>query len=185
MTHDDEEALRSATGTVIEQKDKEIAELREKLGLWRLAHVVLGEAGTEELSAIKAAEYRRGCIETTLRYAKKFDTAFSEGKQAGREEAEKEAMEQEPVAWVYEYPFGGTTVSLSRESPYPANAYPVFSKPFPQQKPLSDSLVDTVCLIAAEIHNLGRGVSDDKAQEIINKIRAQLEAAHGITGEKK
>lgn len=36
---------------------------------------------------------------------------------------------------------------------------------------LPESVIDAICLTAAEIHNLGRGVSDDRAQEIINSIR--------------
>lgn len=36
---------------------------------------------------------------------------------------------------------------------------------------LPESVIDTICLTAAEIHNLGRGVSDERAQEIINSIR--------------
>ena len=42
---------------------------------------------------------------------------------------------------------------------------------------LPESVIDAICLTAAEIHNLGRGVSDDRAQEIINSIRC----AAGIT----
>jgi len=42
---------------------------------------------------------------------------------------------------------------------------------------LPDSVIDAICLTAAEIHNLGRGVSDNRAQEIINSIRC----AAGIT----
>ena len=36
---------------------------------------------------------------------------------------------------------------------------------------LPESVIDSICLTAAEIHNLGRGVSDERAQEIINSIR--------------
>ncbi|WP_313471052.1 ead/Ea22-like family protein [Atlantibacter hermannii] len=36
---------------------------------------------------------------------------------------------------------------------------------------LPESVIDAICLTAAEIHNLGRGVSDERAQEIINSIR--------------
>ncbi|EPC1463903.1 hypothetical protein ACRV4U_000056 [Cronobacter sakazakii] len=36
---------------------------------------------------------------------------------------------------------------------------------------LPESVIDAICHTAAEIHNLGRGVSDDRAQEIINSIR--------------
>lgn len=42
---------------------------------------------------------------------------------------------------------------------------------------LPESVIDAICLTAAEIHNLGRGVSDERAQEIINSIRC----AAGIT----
>lgn len=42
---------------------------------------------------------------------------------------------------------------------------------------LPESVIDAICLTAAEIHNLGRGVSDDRAQEIIDSIRC----AAGIT----
>lgn len=36
---------------------------------------------------------------------------------------------------------------------------------------LPESVINTVCLTAAEIHNFGRGVSDDRAQDIIDYIR--------------
>ena len=36
---------------------------------------------------------------------------------------------------------------------------------------LPESVIDAICHTAAEIHNLGRGVSDERAQEIINTIR--------------
>lgn len=39
-----------------------------------------------------------------------------------------------------------------------------------------DDVIDQVCLTAAEIHNLGKGVSDDKAQFIIDRIRNYLES---------
>ena len=42
---------------------------------------------------------------------------------------------------------------------------------------LPEEAIDQVCLAAAEIHNRGNGVSDDKAQFIINRIRNYLE--HG------
>ena len=42
---------------------------------------------------------------------------------------------------------------------------------------LPESVIDAICLTAAEIHNLGRGASDERAQEIINSIRC----AAGIT----
>lgn len=42
---------------------------------------------------------------------------------------------------------------------------------------LPEAVIDAICLTAAEIHNLGRGVSDDRAQEIIDSIRC----AAGIT----
>ncbi|ELY4313662.1 ead/Ea22-like family protein [Cronobacter sakazakii] len=34
-----------------------------------------------------------------------------------------------------------------------------------------ESVIDSICLTAAEIHNLGRGVSDERAQDIIDSIR--------------
>lgn len=36
---------------------------------------------------------------------------------------------------------------------------------------LPESVIDAICLTAAEIHNLGRGVSDERAQDIIDSIR--------------
>ena len=36
---------------------------------------------------------------------------------------------------------------------------------------LPESIIDAICLTAAEIHNLGRGVSDERAQDIIDSIR--------------
>ncbi|ELQ6142767.1 hypothetical protein SMX74_002526 [Cronobacter sakazakii] len=36
---------------------------------------------------------------------------------------------------------------------------------------LPESVIDSICLTAAEIHNLGRGVSDERAQDIIDSIR--------------
>lgn len=40
---------------------------------------------------------------------------------------------------------------------------------------LPEEAIDQVCMAAAEIHNLGLGVNDDKAQFIINRIRNYLE----------
>ncbi|ELY4706859.1 ead/Ea22-like family protein [Cronobacter sakazakii] len=36
---------------------------------------------------------------------------------------------------------------------------------------LPESVIESICLTAAEIHNLGRGVSDERAQDIIDSIR--------------
>jgi hypothetical protein len=36
---------------------------------------------------------------------------------------------------------------------------------------LPESVIDAICLTAAEIHNFGRGVSDERAQDIIDSIR--------------
>lgn len=46
---------------------------------------------------------------------------------------------------------------------------------------LPEEAVDQVCLAAAEIHNLGNGISDDKAQFIINRIRTYLENGGELT----
>lgn len=46
---------------------------------------------------------------------------------------------------------------------------------------LPESVIDAICHSAAEIHNRGNGVTDEKAQEIINSIRC----AAGITCEVK
>lgn len=40
---------------------------------------------------------------------------------------------------------------------------------------VAPGVVDLICLKAAEIHNLGRGVSDSEAQSIIDDIRLILE----------
>ena len=95
-----------------EQKDKEIAELRKDVDFWntssaewKLAYASLGgtasESATEELSAIKAAEYQRGfdtgvCSNTDA-------AVYAMGKQAGRAELGKELMDQDPLSaekWV-------------------------------------------------------------------------------------
>ena len=47
---------------------------------------------------------------------------------------------------------------------------------------LPEEAVDQVCLAAAEIHNRGNGVSDDKAQFIINRIRNYLENGGELKG---
>ena len=47
---------------------------------------------------------------------------------------------------------------------------------------LPDEGIDQVCLAAAEIHNRGNGVSDDKAQFIINRIRNYLEHGGELKG---
>lgn len=44
-----------------------------------------------------------------------------------------------------------------------------------ETRPFLSAVIDDVCLAAAGIHCLGRGVDDDKAQEIIDSIRARLE----------
>lgn len=48
---------------------------------------------------------------------------------------------------------------------------------------LPDELIDEVCLAAAEIHNRGNGVDDDKAQFIIDCIRNYLENGGQVEGE--
>lgn len=45
---------------------------------------------------------------------------------------------------------------------------------------LPESIVDKVCLTAAEIHAQGSGVTDDKAQDIIDRIREILTPVAGI-----
>ncbi|MCT4710310.1 hypothetical protein MUA04_08925 [Enterobacteriaceae bacterium H11S18] len=40
-----------------------------------------------------------------------------------------------------------------------------------------NEIIDKVCLAAAEIHNRGNGVTDDKAQFIIDRIRVYLEVS--------
>lgn len=45
---------------------------------------------------------------------------------------------------------------------------------------LPESIVDKVCLTAAEIHAQGSGVTDDKAQGIIDRIREILTPVAGI-----
>ncbi|WP_336817663.1 ead/Ea22-like family protein [Klebsiella michiganensis] len=48
---------------------------------------------------------------------------------------------------------------------------------------LPENIVDKVCLTAAEIHAQGSGVSDDKAQDIIDRIREILTPDAGIKWE--
>ena len=48
---------------------------------------------------------------------------------------------------------------------------------------LPESIVDKVCLTAAEIHAQGSGVTDDKAQDIIDSIREILTPVAGIKWE--
>lgn len=48
---------------------------------------------------------------------------------------------------------------------------------------LPESVIDAICHTAAEIHNLGRGVSDERAQEIINTIRCAAGIKLQIEGE--
>lgn len=45
---------------------------------------------------------------------------------------------------------------------------------------LPESIVDKVCLTAAEIHAQGSGVTDDKAQDIIDRIREILTPVAGF-----
>lgn len=47
---------------------------------------------------------------------------------------------------------------------------------------LPDELIDQVCLAAAEIHNRGDGVNDDKAQFIIDRIRMYLSNGGTVEG---
>lgn len=44
----------------------------------------------------------------------------------------------------------------------------------------TNEVVDQVCLAAAEIHNRGNGVTDDKAQFIIDRIRGYLASASTV-----
>jgi hypothetical protein len=46
-------------------------------------------------------------------------------------------------------------------------------------------LIDQVCLAAAEIHNRGNGVNDDKAQFIIDRIRNYLENGGTVAGSER
>lgn len=48
---------------------------------------------------------------------------------------------------------------------------------------LPENIVDKVCFTAAEIHAQGSGVSDDKAQDIIDRIREILTPEAGIKWE--
>lgn len=61
-----------------------------------------------------------------------------------------------------------------------ANIVPVAS---PLAVKLPAELIDEVCLAAAEIHNRGNGVDDDKAQFIIDCIRNYLENGGLVEGE--
>ena len=47
----------------------------------------------------------------------------------------------------------------------------------PRKGRITESIIDTICLNAAEIHNFGRGVSDDRAQDIIDNIRLIADTA--------
>ncbi|OBU10596.1 hypothetical protein [Providencia alcalifaciens] len=42
------------------------------------------------------------------------------------------------------------------------------------EKAIPEAVIDQVCLIAAEIHNRGQGVGDEKAQSTIDRIREVL-----------
>lgn len=48
---------------------------------------------------------------------------------------------------------------------------------------LPESVIDAICHTAAEIHNQGRGVSDERAQDIINSIRCAAGISLKIEGE--
>lgn len=132
----------------------------------------MSDKGQEELAAIKAAEYQRGVDSCAISTA----AAYEGGKQAGREERDKELMEQEPVAWqgvaghlVYD------TKSLMPSTRHLAK--PLYAEPFPQQKPLSEEVVLKIA------QNTVRSYKMD-AEDWIDYTRA-VEAAHGIIGEKK
>ncbi|HHE5697787.1 TPA: hypothetical protein ACPEY2_001675 [Citrobacter amalonaticus] len=45
-----------------------------------------------------------------------------------------------------------------------------------EAREVTSEIIDQTCLAASEIHNLGKGVSDDKAQFIIDRIRNYLES---------
>jgi hypothetical protein len=185
--------------TCAKHKDKEIAKLREKLAaqqaiISRIREIYtrgddLDEpcieevrlSGMEELAAIKAAEYQRGynrCVEFHNNCVGQSgsDTDFisqarEEGKQAGRAELEKELMEQDPVDYEKLAPLGWQSI----ECPFCGSTG---AQAFPQQKPLSDAEIGD--LWAGCVKQYGHIAGLYKHQ-----IARAIEAAHGITGEKK
>lgn len=143
----------------------------------------------EELAAIKAAEYQAGYEEghsdamigngvTSAELA-----AFERGKQAGRAEIEKELMDQEPVGRVLSEAEMG--IGFDRRSgPVIWIGTPpigsIYAKPFPQQKPLSDYEIDE--MQSAFVEYNGQFECDTFNHKAFARA---IEAAHGITGEKK
>jgi len=134
--------------SALDEANNEIIRLREKLAaqqayinkIQRCADCYVDPMQLdpqEELTAIKAAEYRLGEING---YAK----GLSDGKQAGREELEKELMEQEPVGVVrMSSPPDGNPKPipkwiLSADQSHLKNGDMLYAKPFPQQKPLTE-----------------------------------------------
>ena len=184
---------------VLHETQKEVVELREKLaaqqariselksclldigsgkGDWAWEEVAAQEDGTEELAAIKAAEYQRG------------------------QDSVAETYRQDPVGYVRIYGvecLQGTLMNgVTGRVPLPSSTtidpyklaeddISLYAKPFPQQKPLSDGVVR---MLASEAWpELPKHWWEDSRREgvldAVSKFARKLEAAHGITGEKK
>ncbi len=138
-----------------------------------------------ELTAIKAAEYERGYAESQERYQYDdedmqacHEKAYKLGKQAGRAEAEKAAMEQECIGRVVH-----GSVILNCDTP-PEGA--IYTKPFSQQKPLSEVQLET--LLYAVERKFPNETRYETALRYIRQVESgaacKSEASHGITGDK-
>ncbi|WP_376750217.1 ead/Ea22-like family protein [Atlantibacter hermannii] len=129
----------------LERKDKQIAEMTDErtASMNELSRII-----RKEMDARREADKRIAELEAISSAAEKLVRC------KGRYHSEQNYRALAAL-------FGVTTPDLP---PLESEAQTVTVK-------LPESVIDAICLTAAEIHNLGRGVSDERAQEIINSIR--------------
>ena len=83
---------------------------------------------------------------------------------------DRSVLEQEPVAFMYEYAEGWTT-QLRFDGSKPLQVIPLYTHPQPRREPLTDEQLDAL-RIEGRQHWLGK-----------RQIARAIEAAHGIVGE--
>jgi len=164
--HDERGRSLLAVNNRVTAAELEVDKLREKLAAQQAAIQMATVSGTEELTAIKVAEYQRGYNYGMEATTNMLATKFREGKQAGRAELEKELMEQKPIC-LYQKNIN----NLHWFAAIPEGATKLYTKPFPQQKPLSREQITSLLSDSARLPS---GLED---------FARAIEAAHGITGD--
>jgi len=174
-------AIRAPYIQRIAELEAESKRLSSEFGMSQNNQAILIRDGEVRIATLKAElegkELHRECqwqldAEIVRRVAAE-KLAVSEY-QRGRADAEREAMEQEPVAWI-----DPNDIPLYRESGeiyvtnsnFDGNTTPLYLKPFPAQKPLSNP--DMYKMWSTTINK-------DCFGDFCIRVR-NIEAAHGIT----